>query len=75
MNNISFLKHSIKGTYISGSDIEREAQASKEGFDYLCFIQYPPAYIGNISRYKGNIKDISGILSKIRTSNKRYLKN
>lgn len=74
MNNISFLKHSIKGTYISGSDIEREAQASKEGFDYLCFIQYPPAYIGNISRYKGNIKDISGILSKIRTSNKRYLK-
>jgi|GEM_PF-6235442 len=74
INNVSLVASNLKGSYISGSDIEREAQASKEGFDYLCFIQYPPRYLGNIRRYTNKINGISEIVSKIRTSNKRDLK-
>lgn len=69
-----FVTSKLNGSYISGSDIEREAQPSNEGFDYLCFIQYTPRYLGNIRRYNNKIKDISEIRSKIKQSNKRDLK-
>jgi len=77
-NNIPSVAGKLKSTYtnstyISGSDIQREI-ASQDGLDYLCFIQHPHRYIDNNRLYKGNIKNISEIVSKISKSNKRELK-